>query len=206
MGLGSLFRFKKSKPKKPKPEEKEEKLAEKESDAPPPEIPEEDPPKPPSANVAYPFHAVKATTFPPPLSIDASVFTDPQNLTQTQTEDKNGQSQIEDKSVKEGLQTDGTEKTNEIKSDQITDSTTNGECDSKSCTKKNCKPETCTTIRKQQHESEEKMSPVQLTEMINSSIKEAMQTIVKQCRMVFKMQVSQILKCYTRTFLIACRL
>lgn len=56
-------------------------------------------------------------------------------------------------------------------------------CNSKACSKQNC----ASGI------SEKEIDSSKLTEMINSSIKEAMQTLIKQCAMVFKMQVSTII-------------
>lgn len=202
MGFGRLFGPKKLPPASPDPdvEPPEEK-----DDVPPPEqSPEqsaepsaEPSPKLNDANVVYPFHDEKATSFPPPLAVDASVFTDPQTLAApAYPEVTNGRtSRIEEGTEKEGLADDEKERKDEVKANKMMISSANGACDSKTCTKEEwCSPETCETTLKKPRDSGDKISPVKLTEMINSSIKEAMQTIVKQCRMVFKMQVSKILE------------
>ncbi|KAL2719595.1 DC-STAMP domain-containing protein 2-like [Vespula squamosa] len=51
-------------------------------------------------------------------------------------------------------------------------------CKSKTCSKQNCTSEI----------SDKEIVPSKLTEMINCSVKEAMETLIKQCAMVFKMQ------------------
>lgn len=98
----------------------------------------------------------------------------------------------------------------------------NGTCDSMTCTKEKFQKvdkyrevdldsnrdcicsETCDNFSetRTKHDRDDKISPTKLTEIINSSIKEAMQNIVKQCKMVFKMQVSRILQFFT-TFLLS---
>lgn len=98
----------------------------------------------------------------------------------------------------------------------------NGICDSMTCTKEKFQKvdkyrevdldsnrdyicsETCDNFSetRTKHDREDKISPTKLTEIINSSIKEAMQNIVKQCKMVFKMQVFRILQ-FSTTFLLS---
>lgn len=98
----------------------------------------------------------------------------------------------------------------------------NGICDSTTCTKEKFQKvdkyrevdldsnrdcicsETCGNFSetRTKNDRDDKISPTKLTEIINSSIKEAMQNIVKQCKMVFKMQVSRILQFFT-TFLLS---
>lgn len=56
-------------------------------------------------------------------------------------------------------------------------------CKSRTCSKQNCTSEV----------SDKEVAPSKLTEMINYSVKEAMETLIKQCAMVFKMQVSTII-------------
>ncbi|CAL7950630.1 unnamed protein product [Xylocopa violacea] len=188
MLLRKWFSRKKTKP------ETEEPLEEKD-DVPDPSPKLEEPPKHIDANVIYPFHDVKATSFPPPLSLDASVYTDPQAATATLPEDQK-ENGSQEKKEKEATQADEKEKSKE---DEIADETKDdkkihldayGTCDLKTCAKEKCSPETCEQPLKKTclEDSKDKINHVKLTEMINSSIKEAMQTIVKQCRMVFKMQ------------------
>lgn len=199
MGLGKLFSFKRSKPKQDAPEEKKDAPIEKQ---------QTETTKINNANVVYPFHDVKATSFPPPLSIDASVYTDPKNLITAQSENEKvpGHS---DKNGKQVLLKDEKEKEDKIE-DKIEDdkkrySFEQKVCDSKTCTKEKCNSDTCAKERidtfKKPSEVTDKIGQDKLTEMINSSIKEAMQTIVKQCRMVFKMQVSKILKYFRKIFI-----
>ena len=88
---------------------------------------------------------------------------------------------------------------------QKVDSDANGTCNSVFYTKNKYKEVDLDTNRiccvcsedstetPSQHDSEDKICPMKLTEIINNSVKEAMQSIVKQCKTVFKMRVSRIL-------------
>lgn len=71
---------------------------------------------------------------------------------------------------------------------QSKDSIARKHCTEEPCNSKACSKQNCTSGI-----SDKEMDSSKLTEMINSSIKEAMQTLIKQCAMVFKMQVSTII-------------
>ncbi|CAK9812571.1 hypothetical protein ANTPLA_LOCUS7446 [Anthophora plagiata] len=158
---------------------------EKEDDKPSPPVTEivEEPPKRFDTNVVYTFQDLKAASLPPPSppSVDAAVST---NLKEQESiVEKNGKEESEER-----------EKKDEIKDEEKSDekprpSIANEICDEKTCAKEKCSPDTCEKPpKKSPPQSQDKIVHMKLTEMINSSIKEAMQTIVKQCRMVFKMQ------------------
>lgn len=131
------------------------------------------------ANVVYPFQDAKATSFPSPLSSDTLMFNDSQNQTAALFQNER------ERFFSGHGKTDEKEKVDEVKGSV---------CDSKTCTKEKCTSVSHEGSLKKQSDLSNKLDHDKLTEMINSSITEAMKTIVKQCRMVFKKQVSKILK------------
>ncbi|XP_017788732.1 PREDICTED: uncharacterized protein LOC108571244 [Habropoda laboriosa] len=147
----------------------------------------EEPPKHVDANVVYPFHDAKPASFPPPLPPDAAAHSDPKE--QVASAERNGK-QVPEAEEKEKKDEVEDEIKDEDKSDEkIRPLVVKEVCDEKSCAKENCSPDSCEKpVQKSSQQSEDKIIHMKLTELINSSIQEAMQTIVKQCRMVFKMQ------------------
>ncbi|XP_017766517.1 PREDICTED: uncharacterized protein LOC108555401 [Eufriesea mexicana] len=141
-------------------------------------------------SIGHPLHSAKATSFSPLSSTDTSVHADSPILTATHL---GSQKVCHSKNEKEMLQTCVIEKRgefkDEIKNDKKTNLDTDESCNVKTCPMEVYSREICgthlnTSIK---HDSEDKISPmispIKLTEMINTSIKEAMKTIVKQCRM-----------------------
>lgn len=174
MMLAALFNAKRP---KTDPEEPPEVT----KDPPSPDLTEESP-RISNANVVYPFHDVKATNLPPPLSIDASVYTEARNLVTEEAEIITEQSPIS-KNIKSGRGDSIADERNEIEP-----------CDWKTCPKDSSSLKTREKTTEKQDETKDKISHDRLKEIINVSIKEAMQIVAKQCRMVPKKQVSKILK------------
>lgn len=180
----SLLKHNKKKPKL-------ESLEKKDDESPAAQKPEELP-KHAGINTVHPLQNAKATSVSPLLSTDKSVHTDPpvppaMNL---------GSPKVSrSKDEKEILQTSEKEKPDED---------TNESCNLKTCPMEKHIPEICqvhltTCAQRDSEDTSPTVNPIKLTEMINTSIKEAMETIVKRCRMVFKMQVSKILSFFSFT-------
>lgn len=174
MVLAALFSTKKP---KTDPEEPPEVIKD-----PPSPDPTEESPRISNANAVYPFHDVKATSWPPPLSIDASVYTEARNLLTEETEITKEQSVVS-KNIKSDRGDSIVDEGNEIEP-----------CDWKTCPTDSSSLRTREKTTEKQDETKDKISHDRLKEMINVSIKEAMQIVAKQCRMVPKKQVSKILK------------
>ncbi|XP_015428508.1 PREDICTED: FK506-binding protein 5-like [Dufourea novaeangliae] len=151
MVLGTLFG-----PKTPKSDQPEDSLDIKKDSLFSPEETEQSP-KVNNTSIVYPFHDVKATSFPPPLSIDASVYTDAENQVEEQTDTATERSPVSNniKNIKE-----------DVKDDEKKEN----------------------SLKKHGEETKPKISHDRLKEVINASIKEAVQIIAKQCRMVSKKQ------------------
>nr|XP_033330166.1 uncharacterized protein LOC117222531 [Megalopta genalis] len=166
MGFADLFK----RPTKGQPEELPKSPDEVIKDLPPEQI-EESPRL--SKTVDHSFHDVKATSFPPPLSIDASVFTEPQKLIPEKPKIS------EEPKIPE--EPAAIPKNGKIVRE---DSYPGEKKEMESCDRRTCPNlEACEKSSKRQHESKDKISRDRLTEMINVSIKEAVETIAKQCRM-----------------------
>lgn len=145
----------------------------------------EEPPVHTDTDLVHPLNNTKATSIPLPLPPDAAVSTDPQKEKKVQESDE----------IKKGDETKDVIK-DDTEDDKTTDLFMKETCDAQTCRKEKLVPQTCVTSSKvsSQHDAENKISPTKLTAMINTSIKEAMETIVKQCKMVSMMQVSKILE------------
>ncbi|KAI4499686.1 hypothetical protein M0802_005256 [Mischocyttarus mexicanus] len=63
-------------------------------------------------------------------------------------------------------------------------------CHSETCSNENCTSSSCNRVIDKKRVSEKEIDPSKITEMINSSIKEAMQTLIKQCAMDGKKSIS----------------
>lgn len=152
-----------------------------------------------NTNVAYTSHDV-TTNFPLSLTIDASVFTDQLKPAAKPGEERKETlkasilSAVEEK--REGIVKVQELERKKDKNDKRTPKA-NATCILETCEKgKDNKKEICANIsaEKKLLPCDKKISPTKLSEMINkeinNSIKDAVQTIVKQCSMVPRMQVS----------------
>lgn len=134
----------------------------------------------------------RLSTFQPPLTIDASRFADrptPRaNLKEGERESSTWNLDAVEEEKKETIAKeqevykDGGRKAREA----------NDVCTLETCGEEKVKREARVERSARKELLDENISPMVLSEMINSSIKEAVQTIVKQCSMVSRMQVSTI--------------
>lgn len=151
-----------------------------------------------NANVAptYTNHDVKATIFPLPSTINASVFTDqPQpavSFKEVRRETLESPTLVVDERKKENAREQEARKEDEKRGEGKKMPKANDFCISETYGEEEDRGEACVKKSMRREMLDEDISPMKLAEMISNSIKEAVQTIVKQCSMVPKMQVSTI--------------
>ncbi|XP_076285391.1 uncharacterized protein LOC143211514 isoform X2 [Lasioglossum baleicum] len=168
--FGSLFNSKKSKIDEPTNTEETSEVTK----DPLPPLEQTESPKISKTNAVFPFHDVKATSFPPPLSIDASVYTEAEKPIPEEPEIFKEPPAIS-KNVNNAREDTHTIEKKELEF-----------CDRKTCPKDGLCLDSCEKLSRKQHQTKDKTSTDRLTEMINVSIKEAIETITKRSRMVPK--------------------
>ncbi|XP_076285390.1 uncharacterized protein LOC143211514 isoform X1 [Lasioglossum baleicum] len=165
--FGSLFNSKKSKIDEPTNTEETSEVTK----DPLPPLEQTESPKISKTNAVFPFHDVKATSFPPPLSIDASVYTEAEKPIPEEPEIFKEPPAIS-KNVNNAREDTHTIEKKELEF-----------CDRKTCPKDGLCLDSCEKLSRKQHQTKDKTSTDRLTEMINVSIKEAIETITKRSRM-----------------------